>query len=180
MMIYGRVMTFYQDKKAEGVSLALWGDLKILMDSPEVNDGMSGLVIHMFVDKKYPLTIKFIEKMLDHQLEICHGTMGLGMLLGFIATYFEQKENFSRIGGWLTTTQQMVFNSPCLTDKKEFIHHEGMALVVINSPCSHNKELASPEQTATAEVVPKSVAGSSFPAASSTLLPFNVQVQQDF
>ncbi|GJU27472.1 hypothetical protein Tco_1166093 [Tanacetum coccineum] len=50
---------------------------------------------------------------------------------------------------------------------------------VINSPCSHNKELASPEQTATgkdrliksthvAEVVPKSIAGSSLPAASST------------
>ncbi|GJV81929.1 hypothetical protein Tco_1517799 [Tanacetum coccineum] len=47
---------------------------------------------------------------------------------------------------------------------------------VINSPCYHNKELASPEQTATAEVVPKSVAGSSFPAASSTLLPFDVQI----
>ncbi|GJX05335.1 hypothetical protein Tco_0191251 [Tanacetum coccineum] len=43
----------------------------------------------------------------------------------------------------------MVFNSPCLTDKKELIHHEGTALVVINSPCYHNKELASPEQTAT-------------------------------
>ncbi|GKA73679.1 hypothetical protein Tco_0779981 [Tanacetum coccineum] len=73
--------------------------------------------------------------------------------------------------------------------------------MVINSPCYHNKEVASPEQTATgkdiiksvdgcddfpkiirvfqltfnsrskswtAEVVPKSVAGSSFPAASST------------
>ncbi|GKC69163.1 hypothetical protein Tco_1115046, partial [Tanacetum coccineum] len=52
--------------------------------------------------------------------------------------------------------------------------------VVINSPCYHNKELASPEQTATAAVVPKSVAGSSFPAASSMLLPFDVQVQQDF
>ncbi|GKA74628.1 putative ribonuclease H-like domain-containing protein, partial [Tanacetum coccineum] len=39
MTIYGRVMTCYQDKKAEGVGLVLWGDLKILMDSPEVNDG---------------------------------------------------------------------------------------------------------------------------------------------
>ncbi|GJZ64118.1 hypothetical protein Tco_0620539 [Tanacetum coccineum] len=39
MTIYGRVMTFYQDQKAEGVGLVLWGDLKILMDSPEVNDG---------------------------------------------------------------------------------------------------------------------------------------------
>ncbi|GKD11371.1 hypothetical protein Tco_1191056 [Tanacetum coccineum] len=69
----------------------------------------------------------------------------------------------------------MVFNSPCLTDKKELIHHEGTDLVVINSPCYHNKELASPEQTATAEVLPKSVASSSFLAASLTLLPFAVQ-----
>ncbi|GJU51539.1 hypothetical protein Tco_1221094 [Tanacetum coccineum] len=51
---------------------------------------------------------------------------------------------------------------------------------VINSPCYHHKELASPEQTATAEVVPTSVAGLSFPAASSTLLSFDVQVQQDY
>ncbi|GJV13616.1 putative ribonuclease H-like domain-containing protein [Tanacetum coccineum] len=103
MTIYGRVMTFYQDKKAEGAGLVLWGDLKILMDSPEVNDGgdfwknqhtwsiqnwklysfsgvhvletVSGLVIHMFVDKKYPLSVNLIERMLDHQLEICHGTV---------------------------------------------------------------------------------------------------------
>ncbi|GJV65126.1 hypothetical protein Tco_1475954, partial [Tanacetum coccineum] len=47
---------------------------------------------------------------------------------------------------------------------------------VINSPCYHNKELASPEQTATAEVVPKSVVGLSFSAASSMLLPFDVQI----
>ncbi|GJT81871.1 anticodon-binding aminoacyl-tRNA synthetase, class 1a [Tanacetum coccineum] len=104
MTIYGRVMTFYQDKKAAGVGLVLWGDLKVLMDSPEVNDGsdvwknqhtwriqswklysfsgvhvletVSGLVLHMFVDKKYPLSVNLIERMLDHQLEICHGTMG--------------------------------------------------------------------------------------------------------
>ncbi|GJU89348.1 putative ribonuclease H-like domain-containing protein [Tanacetum coccineum] len=98
MTIYGRVMTFYQDKKAEGVGLVLWGDLKVLMDSPEVNDGsdvwknqhtwsiqswklysfsgvhvletVSGLVLHMFVDKKYPLSVNLIERMLNHQLEI--------------------------------------------------------------------------------------------------------------
>ncbi|GJX40786.1 putative ribonuclease H-like domain-containing protein [Tanacetum coccineum] len=104
MTIYGRVMSFYQDTKAEGISLALWGDLKVLMDSPEVNDGsdvwknqhtwniqswklysfsgvhvletVSGLVLHMFVDKKYPLSVNLIERMLDHQLEICHGSVG--------------------------------------------------------------------------------------------------------
>ncbi|GKB51873.1 hypothetical protein Tco_0902626 [Tanacetum coccineum] len=75
MAIYGRVMTFYQDKKATGIGLVLWGDLKVLMDSPEVND-VSGLVVHMFVDKKYPLSVNLIERMLDHQLEICHGTVG--------------------------------------------------------------------------------------------------------
>ncbi|GJX77156.1 hypothetical protein Tco_0323967 [Tanacetum coccineum] len=77
------------DKKAEGVGLVLWGDLKVLLDSPEVNDGsdvwknqntwsiqswklysytgihvletVSGLVLHMFVDKKYPLSVNLIE-----------------------------------------------------------------------------------------------------------------------
>ncbi|GJY34766.1 hypothetical protein Tco_0419235 [Tanacetum coccineum] len=104
MTIYGRVMTFYQDKQAEGVGLVLWGDLKVLIDSPEVNDGsdvwknqntwsiqswklysfsgvhvletVDGLVLHMFVDKKYPLSVNLIERMLDHQLEICHDTVG--------------------------------------------------------------------------------------------------------
>ncbi|GKC97420.1 hypothetical protein Tco_1167695 [Tanacetum coccineum] len=183
MTIYGRVMTFYQDKKDERVGLVLWGDLWILMDSPEANDGsdfwknqhtwsiqnwklysfsgvhvletVSGLVIHMFVDNKYPLTINLIERMLDHQLEICHGT----------------------VGNELTTAVQLIaFLKKQISDSKRPKVHEW----VINSPCSHNKELASPEQTATAEVVPKSVAGSRFSAASSTLLPFNVQVQQDF
>ncbi|GKD08314.1 hypothetical protein Tco_1187999 [Tanacetum coccineum] len=104
MTIYGRVMTFYQDNQAAGVGLVLWGDLKVLIDSPEVNDGsdvwknqhtwriqswklysfsgvhvletVDGLVLHMFVDKKYPLSVNLIERMLDHQLEICHGTVG--------------------------------------------------------------------------------------------------------
>ncbi|GJT28292.1 hypothetical protein Tco_0908567 [Tanacetum coccineum] len=93
-----------EDKQAEGVGLVLWGDLKVLIDSPEVNDGsevwknqntwniqswklysysgvhvleiVGGLVIHMFVDKKYPLSVNLIERMLDHQLEICQDTVG--------------------------------------------------------------------------------------------------------
>ncbi|GJS53670.1 putative ribonuclease H-like domain-containing protein [Tanacetum coccineum] len=93
-----------QDKQAAGVGLVLWGDLKVLIDSPEVNDGsevwknqntwniqswklysysgvhvleiVGGLVIHMFVDKKYPLSVNLIERMLDHQLEICQDTVG--------------------------------------------------------------------------------------------------------
>ncbi|GJV97960.1 hypothetical protein Tco_1549537 [Tanacetum coccineum] len=37
---------------------------------------VSGLVLHMFVDKKYPLFVNLIKRMLDHQLEICRGTVG--------------------------------------------------------------------------------------------------------
>ncbi|GKC08486.1 hypothetical protein Tco_1000096 [Tanacetum coccineum] len=92
------------DKEADGVGLILWGDLRVLIDSPEEDDGsefwksqhkwriqswklysfssihvleaVSGLVIYMFVDKKYPLTVKLIERMLDYQLEISHGAVG--------------------------------------------------------------------------------------------------------
>ncbi|GKE19975.1 hypothetical protein Tco_1431487, partial [Tanacetum coccineum] len=98
MTIYGRVVTYYQDKPAEGVGLILWGDLKVLIDSLEINDigdmwkyqhtwsiqswklypysgvhvleTVDGLALHMFVDKKYPLTVNLIERMLEHQLEI--------------------------------------------------------------------------------------------------------------
>ncbi|GJZ83092.1 hypothetical protein Tco_0648265 [Tanacetum coccineum] len=92
--------------------------------------------------------------------------------------HLEQKENFLGMV-LLTTTPTNGVNTPCRHKQKELF-----TMRVINSPCYHNKELASPEQTATeldwilnspAEVVPKSVAGSSFPAASSTLLPSDVQ-----
>ncbi|GKD82587.1 hypothetical protein Tco_1349426, partial [Tanacetum coccineum] len=123
MTIYGRVMTFYQDKKAAGVGLVLWGDLKVLMDSPKVND-VNGLVVHMFVDKKYPLSVNLIERMLDHQLEICHET----------------------VGNELTTAVQLIaFLKKQISDSRR--------PKVINSPCYHNKELASPEQTATGKDV---------------------------
>ncbi|GJR59459.1 hypothetical protein Tco_1501621 [Tanacetum coccineum] len=157
MTIYGRVVTYYQDKEADRVGLILWGDLRVLIDSPEVDDGISGLVIYMFVDKKYPLTVKLMERMLDYQLEIGHGAVGNELttavqLVKFLKKQIadskragvhdcfwhvrwlygqeilNKKQLFSGFGCWLTTTQQMVFNSPCLTD---------------------NKELASPEQTAT-------------------------------
>ncbi|GKE22091.1 hypothetical protein Tco_1433603, partial [Tanacetum coccineum] len=77
MTIYGHVMTFYQDKPAEGVGLVLWGDLKLYSYSGvHVLETVDGLVLHMFVDKKYPLSVNLIERMLDHQLEIYTGTMG--------------------------------------------------------------------------------------------------------
>ncbi|GJT21943.1 hypothetical protein Tco_0891880 [Tanacetum coccineum] len=121
MTIYGRVMTFYQDNQAAGVGLVLWGDLKVLIDSPEVNDGsdvwknqntwsiqswklysysgvhvletVDGLVLHMFMDKKYPLSVNLIERMLDHQLEIFHGRVDNELPTAFIDC-LSQETNF--------------------------------------------------------------------------------------
>ncbi|GKB13956.1 hypothetical protein Tco_0847879, partial [Tanacetum coccineum] len=138
MIIYGRVMTFYQDKKATGVGLVLWGDLKVLIVSPEVNDGsdvwknqhtwviqswklysytgihvletVSGLVVHMFVDKKYPLSVNLIERMLDHQLEICRDTVGneLTTAVQLIAFLKKQISNSRR--------PKLVVNGFCLLE----------------------------------------------------------------
>ncbi|GJW90284.1 hypothetical protein Tco_0167837, partial [Tanacetum coccineum] len=181
MTIYGRVMTFYQDKQAAGVGLVLWGDLKVLMDSPEVNDGsdvwknqhtwsiqswklysytgvhvletVSGLVVHMFVDKKYPLSVNLIERMLDHQLEICHGT----------------------VGNELTTAVQLIaFLKKQISDSRRPKVHDW----VINSPCYHNIELASPEQTAIGGA--KSVAGFKFSAVLQRCCLLLFKVSKDF
>ncbi|GJU35412.1 putative ribonuclease H-like domain-containing protein [Tanacetum coccineum] len=155
MMIYGRVMMFYQDKKAEGVGLVLLGDLQILMDSPEVNDGISGQILSTEYKWSMNLTavqlIAFLKKQIsDSKRPKCaHQVLDMetvfGMLLGFVAMYFVQTEQFSGIGCWLTTTQQMVFNSPCLTDKKELIHHEGTALDwLVQMQTAFGKDLTNP------------------------------------
>ncbi|GKB93099.1 hypothetical protein Tco_0979236 [Tanacetum coccineum] len=112
----------WEDHLAEGVGLVLWGDLKVLIDSPEVNDGsdvlknqntwniqswklytysgvhvletVDGLVLHMFVDKQYPLSANLIERMLDHQLEICQGTMGNELTTAVQLIAFLKKQLF--------------------------------------------------------------------------------------
>ncbi|GKA10251.1 hypothetical protein Tco_0689684 [Tanacetum coccineum] len=120
MTIYGRVMTFYQDKKAAGVGLVLWGDLKVLMDSPEVNDGsdvwknqhtwsiqswklysfsgvhvletVSGLVFTWFVDKWYSPGQHYRKgDASDHQLEFCHGKGGMNFHGGLVDAFLKKK-----------------------------------------------------------------------------------------
>ncbi|GKD60089.1 hypothetical protein Tco_1297598 [Tanacetum coccineum] len=49
MTIYGRVVTYYQEKEADGVGLILWGDLRVLIDSPEEDDGSSKWPCHLYV-----------------------------------------------------------------------------------------------------------------------------------
>nr|GEV98300.1 hypothetical protein [Tanacetum cinerariifolium] len=140
------------------------------LSNVHVLDTVSGEVVFMFTDVSYPLSVKLMERMLTHKLEIEKDVVGNDM----------------------TTAEQLirVFNSPML--------HLLRVEMVINSPwimpILGTKELASPEQTApglasprvssylvkayhVAVVVLKYVAGSRFPEDSSMLLTFGVQVQ---
>ncbi|GJY36117.1 DNA-directed DNA polymerase [Tanacetum coccineum] len=178
MTIYGRVMTFYQDKKAAGVGLVLWGDLKVLMDSPEVNDGSD----------KISLFGNLIERMLDHQLEICHGTVGneLTTAVQLIAFLKKQISDSKRpkVHEWVFNSPmllllrvEMVINPPWIMP---LLGTEGLASPNANGVWVFQFTNDSCSKSWTAEVVPKSVAGSRFFVVSSTLLPVDVQVQQDF
>ncbi|GJY27111.1 hypothetical protein Tco_0401837 [Tanacetum coccineum] len=104
MKLYGIVDKFYQTTVATGVGLILWGDLKVLLDSMEGGAGysiwgsqqnwqvrswrlytfsnvhvletMAGIVLYMFVDVPYPLSVKLMERMLKHKLELARDVVG--------------------------------------------------------------------------------------------------------
>ncbi|GJZ11915.1 hypothetical protein Tco_0546674 [Tanacetum coccineum] len=121
MTIYGCMMTFYQDKQAEGL---------YSFSGVHVLETVSGLVLHMFVDKKYPLSVNLIERMLDHQLEICHGT----------------------VGNELTTAVQLIaFLKKQISDSKRPKVHDWY--------CCYNKEWLVQEGTALGKDFIKSVNG---------------------
>nr|GEU52395.1 putative ribonuclease H-like domain-containing protein [Tanacetum cinerariifolium] len=149
--LYGLVVKYYETHPVAGAGLILWGDLQVLFDSHEGGKGyfvwknqhiwqiqswrlytlsnvhvletVSGEVVFMFADISYPLSVKLMERMLTHKLDIDKDVVGNDM----------------------TTAEQLirVFNSPML--------HLLRVEMVINSPwimpILGTKELASPEQT---------------------------------
>ncbi|GKF40568.1 hypothetical protein Tco_0120629 [Tanacetum coccineum] len=97
--LYDLMMEQYSQITLEGIELILWGDLKIMMESStEENDQSDfwsnqqdwkivtwrlyeacgvyileledGIVIHMLVEKRYPLSKDLLQKMLDFGLEV--------------------------------------------------------------------------------------------------------------
>ncbi|GJW26192.1 hypothetical protein Tco_0040003 [Tanacetum coccineum] len=102
-MILG-IQTTDPTPKAIGVGLLLWGDLKVLIDSLEGGEGysiwgsqqnwqvrswrlytfsnvhvletMTGKVLYMFVDVPYPLSVKLMERMFKHKLELARDVVG--------------------------------------------------------------------------------------------------------
>ncbi|GJX33274.1 hypothetical protein Tco_0243129 [Tanacetum coccineum] len=63
---YGMVVKYYENHLVAGAGLLLWGDLQVLIDSQEG-------------DVSYPLSVKLIERMLEHRLEIDKDVVGNDM-----------------------------------------------------------------------------------------------------
>nr|GEW69639.1 aminoacyl-tRNA synthetase, class 1a, anticodon-binding [Tanacetum cinerariifolium] len=105
--LYGLVVKFYETHPVVGARLILWGDLQVLFDSHKGGKGscvwqhqhlweirswrlytlsnvyvletVSSEVLYMFADVSYPLSVKLIEKMLMHKLEIDTDVVGNDM-----------------------------------------------------------------------------------------------------
>ncbi|GJV01227.1 hypothetical protein Tco_1334796 [Tanacetum coccineum] len=76
LKLYGMVVTYYENHPVAGAGLMLWGE-----------------VLYMFTDVSYPLSVKLMERMLKHKLEIDKDVVGNDMntaeqLIRFIKNQF--------------------------------------------------------------------------------------------
>ncbi|GJR32222.1 hypothetical protein Tco_1108454 [Tanacetum coccineum] len=71
--LYKLVIKQYLEVTMEGIELILWGDLKIMMESSKEENNQKledGIVIHMLVERRYPLSKDLMQRMLDFGLEV--------------------------------------------------------------------------------------------------------------
>ncbi|GJT16094.1 hypothetical protein Tco_0874800 [Tanacetum coccineum] len=178
--LYDLVMEQYSKITLEGIKLILWGDLKIMMESSQEENDQSdfwddqqdweivtwrlyeacgvyilelkdGTVIHMLVEKRYPLSKDLLQRMLDLGLEVERESTAALDLIRFI--------------------KQQVLNSPCFMVKSWLVQDQTVLgkdysnlLIVdsllkiiwfINAPCYGNEALASPRANVYEEVIKK-------------------------
>nr|GEU85792.1 synaptobrevin, longin-like domain protein [Tanacetum cinerariifolium] len=71
MKLYGLVVQYYENHPIANAGLLFWGDLQVLFDSQA-----GERVLSMFMDVFYPLSVKLMERMLMHKLEIDSDIVG--------------------------------------------------------------------------------------------------------
>ncbi|GJZ70867.1 hypothetical protein Tco_0634718 [Tanacetum coccineum] len=187
-VVYQLVMEKYQDEMPEGFDRVLWGDLMVMFNPDDENEfwnaqqdwkivswklhGSSGvhvlvtdtgLVIHMLVEKKYPLRKEVLMQMLKLKLESEEeNTMALE-LIKFVKKILAELESEEH-KNWLVHKQTACgkdFSNPFMVDNlpkivglsthlasvvKSWLVHD-QTVHALASPKAN--ELAIPEQTAT-------------------------------
>ncbi|GJU92769.1 putative ribonuclease H-like domain-containing protein [Tanacetum coccineum] len=66
--LYDLMREQFPEVTLDRFELILWGDLKIMMESS--TEGNDGIVIHMLVERRYPLSKDLLQMMLDLSLEV--------------------------------------------------------------------------------------------------------------
>ncbi|GJU20895.1 hypothetical protein Tco_1154237 [Tanacetum coccineum] len=92
--LYNLMMEQYSEIILEGIELILWGDLKIMMESStEGNDQKleDGIVIHMLVERRYPLSKDLLQRMLDLGLEVERESTDALDLIRFIKQQIDEE-----------------------------------------------------------------------------------------
>ncbi|GKA42702.1 hypothetical protein Tco_0735362, partial [Tanacetum coccineum] len=85
LKLYGLVVKYYENHPVAGAGLVLWGDLQIrswrlyTLFNVHVLETIFGEVLYMFSDVTYPLSVKLMERMLTHKLEIEKDVVGNDM-----------------------------------------------------------------------------------------------------
>ncbi|GJX85860.1 hypothetical protein Tco_0336634 [Tanacetum coccineum] len=117
--LYDLVMEQYSEITLEGIELILWGDLKIMMESSQEENDQSdfwddqqdweivtwrlyeacgvyilelkdGTVIHMLVERRYPLSKDLLQRMLDLGLEVERESIAALDLIRFIKQQIDE------------------------------------------------------------------------------------------
>ncbi|GKA99603.1 hypothetical protein Tco_0827597 [Tanacetum coccineum] len=137
--LYDLVIKQYSESTPEGIELILWGDLKIMMKSSiEVIDQefKDRTVIHMLVERKYPLSKELLQRMLDFGLEVKEeSTASLDLIRVLNSPCFMVKS-------WLVQDQTVLGK-----DYSNLLIADSLLKTIwfINAPCYGNEALASPK-----------------------------------
>ncbi|GKC99043.1 hypothetical protein Tco_1169318 [Tanacetum coccineum] len=85
LKLYGMVVKYYENHPVAGAGLMLWGSLQIrswklyTLSNVHVLETVSREVLYMFANVSYPLSMKLMERMLKHKLEIAKDVVGNDM-----------------------------------------------------------------------------------------------------
>ncbi|GJX66084.1 hypothetical protein Tco_0300427 [Tanacetum coccineum] len=137
--LYDLVMKQYSEVTLEGIELILWGDLKIMMESSTKENDQKledGTVIHMLVERRYPLSKDLLQRMLDFGLEVeIESTAALDLIRVLNSPCFMVKS-------WLVQDQTVLGK-----DYSNLLIADSLLKTIwfINAPCYGNEALASPK-----------------------------------